>query len=860
MEKFKIRVPSASLPYSVSITSLSNNTSLYTATNVFDAEFEVPDAVSSTLPGFKVTVTDNTGRSAAQEMDAATYALLKKYHVGPSVANGNFENHREAVANANARGLSYAGVVYERDDIQDDAAFNNLDSIVFDHTVAPPGGVYAKGFDRVVREAWLTNTSSLAERVCLRVGLHQALETIGLNNGTTRTVFYGESALSKRPDGNNTYTAVSGPVPSRMIPSYASTEFRDFTKRFLLKFFKRYLPAINDGTIMCIGLLTGGTGEAEYVIDERSSTGDHSAPSRGDFHADMISKFKTKFPAHNGSSNNDIANADLTNTDLGKRWTWHLSDEMRAYEWMMIDYITANVPGLTRRKWFQIDAGSFTDGLAPRRRTFNLYERIHPKTMLVKCNDDSMYSAARHKWICDHLTSAARKYGCLAIIEPSPTGGNFGDSLTRAYVKTQIDTCVAAGVGISFVTSNYGDIDWMLAASNLQSVDIPAHKNEFRTVNGNEVLNRYTFNLSTLYSNQDVSNSISGYESYLSSISATRGDFQFVDDIKSQAVGGAPSPTPTPTSTGTVNYTAITNFLNSNAGSWGNNVLFDIKKSTGTVFTHTIGSTYNRSQTLSVMSLTKAVTAATILTIIQDGLFANGINTTVGSLIPSWNSGARASITLKHILAHTSGIPDNQTNEGAVSTEAYADWLAGSALEYTPGTNYAYRTVAYNVAARMAEIVTGKQWKVLWKERIRDTCGMGTSEYNPGMPYQPDFVGNLDNPLAGYKLYCTQTEYMNFLGMIRDNGVYNGQTILTSDSLNLLFSDQTGGLGIWGAGMIRNDVVSGLANEPTAESATGSYAWVNRSKGYAAVLFTQYNYESSIGANGSLRDTVRTTL
>jgi CubicO group peptidase (beta-lactamase class C family) len=159
----------------------------------------------------------------------------------------------------------------------------------------------------------------------------------------------------------------------------------------------------------------------------------------------------------------------------------------------------------------------------------------------------------------------------------------------------------------------------------------------------------------------------------------------------------------------------------------------------------------------------------------------------------------------------------------------------------------------------MCEIVTGKQWKVLWKERIRDTCGMGTAEYNPDGELQP-VTGNPNNPLAGYKLFCTQTEYMNFMGMLRDGGVYGGNTILNSTSLNLMFTDQTGGLGNWGFGMIRNDIISGVSNEPTSESAKGCYAWINVNKGYAAVLFTQHNYESSIGANGSLRDLVRSIL
>lgn len=337
----------------------------------------------------------------------------------------------------------------------------------------------------------------------------------------------------------------------------------------------------------------------------------------------------------------------------------------------------------------------------------------------------------------------------------------------------------------------------------------------------------------------------SGLQEYRGEWGARGGGMTKQVKIKLQNAGDTSPPT----------GTAVTNYLDNNSGAYNNNILFDVKSNSQTLFSYTKG-IYNRDSQISVMSLSKSVTAAVILKLIEEGLLST--STTVGSLIPSWNNGVRAGITLKQIISHTSGIPDDQTNEGASTLQSYVDWLAGRPLNYNPGSQFSYSTVSYQVAARMAEIVTGQSWKQIFESRIRSKCGMGNAEYNPLGP--GPVHGNPANPLAGYGLWCTQNEYSNFMAMIRDNGFFNGQQVLSAASINALCTDATGGLGPWGFGMIRNDAPSAIANEPTSESQKGCYAWVNRSKGISCVLFTQSDYNPTININNGLRDLVRSNF
>lgn len=314
-------------------------------------------------------------------------------------------------------------------------------------------------------------------------------------------------------------------------------------------------------------------------------------------------------------------------------------------------------------------------------------------------------------------------------------------------------------------------------------------------------------------------------------------------------VGSPPVGTPPPT-----NNAAIDNHLNSNLAAYQNNVLFDVKKSTQTPYSYTRGA-YSRTQMLGVASLSKSITAAVLLTLVDDGLLS--LNTTVGSVISNWNGTSKQNITLKQIISHTSGLKDDtaSTIDGSATLAAYCDAYKDDSafpLDFAPGTAFKYSTSSYNVAARMAELVTGLTWKQIFEARIRNKCGMGSAEYNPKGDLQP-ISGNPNQPNAGHGLWVSQQAYANFMGMIRDGGVYGGEQIISSANLPLMWTDQTEEKGPWGFGFIRND----SGNEPTSESARGCYAWINRSKGYCGVLFTQAENAATIGPNNSLRDLVR---
>lgn len=284
------------------------------------------------------------------------------------------------------------------------------------------------------------------------------------------------------------------------------------------------------------------------------------------------------------------------------------------------------------------------------------------------------------------------------------------------------------------------------------------------------------------------------------------------------------------------NTSAITGYLDNNSNAYGGNILFDIKKPGQTVLSYTKGQ-YNRDQQLSVMSLSKGVVGATLLALYDEGKF--DFNDKVGKYLPKWSNSA---VTIKQVISHTSGIPDNWDYDGEKELSYVVDRLSEKPISFTPGSQFSYSTTSYQILARIAEVVTGQSWQQVFNSRIRDKVSMGNAVFNPG---------NTGNPNAGYALHCTQNEYSNFAAMIRDGGKFNGQTVLSPKAISLLKSDMTGGLANWGAGMIWN------GRELISESAKGCYVFI---RDYFAVLFTQSTYEQTIGVNNGLREVTKTTL
>jgi serine-type D-Ala-D-Ala carboxypeptidase/endopeptidase len=187
---------------------------------------------------------------------------------------------------------------------------------------------------------------------------------------------------------------------------------------------------------------------------------------------------------------------------------------------------------------------------------------------------------------------------------------------------------------------------------------------------------------------------------------------------------------------------------------------------------------------LPIASASKWLAGATILSIVDEGLL--DLDDPAG-LYLHYFRGDKASITLRHLLTHTSGLGGDLPClfEPQRSLDFCARQIAASPLLFPPGEAFFYNDASLQVAARIAEVVTGKAWNELFRERIALPLGMQRSTFNAD--------GRTDNPRVASGVVSTTDEYLAFLRMVRLRGLHDGQRILSEHLVELMLADQTAG-------------------------------------------------------------------
>jgi len=242
-----------------------------------------------------------------------------------------------------------------------------------------------------------------------------------------------------------------------------------------------------------------------------------------------------------------------------------------------------------------------------------------------------------------------------------------------------------------------------------------------------------------------------------------------------------------------------------------------------------------------VAGSSKWLVAATLLTLVDEKRIA--LDEPIGKYLPQFKS-VKATITLRQLLSHTSGLPANvpYLKNKELSLAQSVDSIARKTMLVSdPGTQFLYGNTSYQVAARLAEVVSGKDWESLFKEKIAQPCKM----------YKTDF-GNQKGKNIGEGAYSTATDFSNFLVMLLNKGSYDGAQVLTQKSVQEMFHDQTADLPeeytpykqtstmksqFYGLGVSIDRMIplDNIATEVSSQGDKGFTPWINLCKNLAGV-------------------------
>lgn len=134
-----------------------------------------------------------------------------------------------------------------------------------------------------------------------------------------------------------------------------------------------------------------------------------------------------------------------------------------------------------------------------------------------------------------------------------------------------------------------------------------------------------------------------------------------------------------------------------------------------------------------VASLTKLVTVALILSMVDDGMLS--LDDSVAELVPSFATTGgfdRSAITVRQILNHTAGLSDISP---LICPEASAsEWVASRTdleLWAPAGAVWDYSNTGFTLAAAVAENVSGRAFRDLVAERVLGPAGMEDTTFDP---------------------------------------------------------------------------------------------------------------------------------
>ena len=260
-----------------------------------------------------------------------------------------------------------------------------------------------------------------------------------------------------------------------------------------------------------------------------------------------------------------------------------------------------------------------------------------------------------------------------------------------------------------------------------------------------------------------------------------------------------------------------------------------------------------------IASASKWISAAVIMSVVESGRLDLG--TKVGSVLPDYPP-AVAEITLRQLMSHTSGIqPDLVLKQPRVaSLDASARLIASAPLEGPPGSRFHYGGSSMQIAARMAEVATGRTWQEIYSNALAEPLAVGGEWGHPLR--EGDAV-----PYVAGGLRISMNDYLRFMAMFLGEGSLGGKRVLKPGTVRQIETDQLDGVtaidrpsvvpGAWRYGMgvwceaVRPDRSCSIVS---SAGAFGVFPWIERDAQRAGLFFSQAPLPQVLPAALRLRD------
>jgi CubicO group peptidase (beta-lactamase class C family) len=316
-------------------------------------------------------------------------------------------------------------------------------------------------------------------------------------------------------------------------------------------------------------------------------------------------------------------------------------------------------------------------------------------------------------------------------------------------------------------------------------------------------------------------------------------------------------------------FTAVDKFIETNLGNYNDQVVVLVSQNGKLIYHKSLG--LDSTSVKPIASASKWLSAAVIMSLVDDNKIS--LDDTVGKFLPIFTANKKGSITIRQLLSHTAGFDgDSQQSyeyQRNITLAAAVDSIALYVpLAFSPGSAFSYGSSGMHIGGRIAELVSGKSWQALFNEKIAEPCHMSVR------------YGSASNPIIAGGGNTSAADYLKFLEMIVNKGMFAGKRVLSESALIMMLSDQTNGAVIKGTPYATNpfspypntsirygmgnwlDVVDANGNvlESSSPGLFGAHPWQDSKNKIAGIIFTQTTPKKSNLTSLEIRKMIRDIL
>lgn len=313
-------------------------------------------------------------------------------------------------------------------------------------------------------------------------------------------------------------------------------------------------------------------------------------------------------------------------------------------------------------------------------------------------------------------------------------------------------------------------------------------------------------------------------------------------------------------------FTAVDKFIETNLGNYSDQIVVLVSQNGKLLYHKSLG--LDSTDIRPIASASKWLSAAVIMSLVDDNKIS--LNDTVGKYLPIFTANKKGGITIRQLFSHTAGFEgDSQQNyeyQRNITVAAAVDSIALYVpLAFSPGSVFSYGSSGMHIGGRIAELVSGKSWQDLFDEKIGGPCHMVVR------------YGSASNPIIAGGGNTSAADYLKFLEMIVNRGVYAGKRVLSESAVAIMLSDQTNGAVIRGTPYATNpfspypntsirygmgnwlDVVDANGNvlESSSPGLFGTHPWQDSKSKIAGIIFTQTTHKKSNLTSLEIRKMIR---